>query len=110
LQIPKDSYRKLAERVKEYDRLFNEFIRELCSSSLVKEVYLVGSRARGDYIGSSDFDIVVIINDYDDPLDIVMRIRLLKKVSIPLDIIVLREDEFKDPVYAEMLKYAKKLC
>ncbi|MEL9997780.1 MAG: nucleotidyltransferase domain-containing protein [Sulfolobales archaeon] len=79
-------------------------------SGLVEEVYLVGSRARGDHVESSDFDVVVIIKDDEDPLDIAMRVRLLKKSSIPLDVIVLRVGESKDPIYVEMLRYARKLC
>jgi predicted nucleotidyltransferase len=110
LQTHKDFYSRLAERVRRYSDLFEEFIKDLCSSGLVEEVYLVGSRARGDYVESSDFDVVVIIKDDEDPLDIAMRVRLLKKSSIPLDVIVLRVGESKDPIYVEMLRYARKLC
>jgi predicted nucleotidyltransferase len=83
LQTPKDFYSRLAERVRRYSDLFEEFIKDLCSSGLVEEVYLVGSRARGDYVESSDFDVVVIIKDYEDPLDIAMRVRLLKSQVYP---------------------------
>jgi hypothetical protein len=29
---------------------------------------------------------------------------------VPLDVVVLREDELEDLVYEEMLKYKRKLC
>ena len=100
----------MARRIKEYSRVFEEFTRDLCVSGLVEEAYLVGSRARDDWIPSSDFDIVVVVSNSSDPLDIVVKVRLLKKTSIPIDVVVLRRSELKDPVYTEMLKYAKKIC
>jgi len=110
LQTRRDLYAKMARRIEEYNKAFEEFTRDLCVSGLVEEAYLVGSRARGDHMPSSDFDIVVVVNDKSDPLDIVVKIRLLKKTNIPIDVIVLKRSELKDPVYAEMLKYAKKIC
>jgi len=110
LQTRRDFYAKMARRVKEYSKVFEEFTRDLCVSGLVEEAYLVGSRARGDHVPSSDFDIVVIISDHGDPVEVAVKVRLLKKTSIPLDVIVLRRSELRDPIYTEMLKSAKKIC
>ena len=100
----------MAERVRRYNEVFEEFVRELCASGRAEEAYLIGSRARGDWTDSSDFDVVIVINDNKDPLDVATRARLLKKESVPLDIIVLRRSESRDPIYAEMLKHIKKIC
>jgi len=100
----------MARRVEEYVEAFEEFTRELCSSNLVEEVYLVGSRARGDWTTSSDFDVAVVVSDDADPVDVAVKIRLMKRRSIPLDVIVLRKSELGDPVYAEMLRYARRIC
>ena len=103
-------YSALAEKVETYSEAFREFVQALCNSELAKEAYLVGSRARGDNLSSSDFDIVVIVEDEVDPLDVAIRVRLLKKKSIPLDIVALRRGDLKDPIYRKMLENAKKIC
>jgi predicted nucleotidyltransferase len=100
----------MARKVESYERGFKEFTQLLCSSGLVEEVYLVGSRARGDNIPSSDFDVVVVVEDDVDILDVAIKLRLLKKTSIPLDVIVLCRSDLEDPVYREMLRDAKRIC
>jgi predicted nucleotidyltransferase len=74
----------------------------------VEEAYLVGSRARGDWTPSSDFDVAVVVGDDVDPVDVATRVRLLRG-SIPLDVVEIRRGELGDPVYAGMLKYARGL-
>jgi len=100
----------MARRVEGYGKAFEELTRELCASGLVEEAYLVGSRARGDWTTSSDFDLVVVIADDADPIDVATRVRLMRRESIPLDAVVLRRSELGDPVYAEMMRYAKRVC
>jgi predicted nucleotidyltransferase len=100
----------MARKVESYERGFKEFTQLLCSSGLVVEAYLVGSRARGDSIPSSDFDVVVVVEDDVDILDVAVKLRLLKKTSIPLDVIVLRRSDLEDPVYREMLRDAERIC
>jgi len=100
----------MARKVESYERGFKEFTQLLCSSGLVVEAYLVGSRARGDSIPSSDFDVVVVVEDDVDTVDVAIRLRLLKRTSIPLDIIVFRRSDLDDPVYREMLRDAKRIC
>ena len=70
----------------------------------------MGSRARGDWAISSDFDVVVVVGDRVDPIDVVTRVRLLEGKSMPLDVVVLRRGELGDPVYAEMLRYVRRVC
>jgi len=85
------------------------FIERLCSSGLAEEVYLVGSRARGDNIPSSDYDIVVITGG-DDVLEVAEEIALLKEEPVPIDVIILRREDLEDPVYREMLSSKMRLC
>jgi predicted nucleotidyltransferase len=103
-------YRLMRDRVSRMEEDFRVFVEELCRSGLAKEVYLVGSRARGDSMPYSDYDIVLVIGGEIDPLDVVEKVRLTRRARVPLDVVVLREDELRDPVYGEMLKYKRKLC
>jgi len=34
----------------------------------------------------------------------------LKGKGVPMDVVVLRRGELGDPVYAEMLRYARRIC
>jgi len=110
LQTRREFYARMARRVEGYVKAFEEFTKELCASNLAEEAYLVGSRARGDWASSSDFDVVVVVGDYVDPIDIAARVRLLKGKGVPMDVVVLRRGELGDPVYAEMLRYARRIC
>ncbi len=100
----------MGKRVSEYEKRFREFIDVLCRSGLAEEMYLVGSRARGDNMPSSDFDIALVIDDDRDPVEVAVKARLLRRESFPLDIVVLRRSEVSDRIYSEMLKHSKKLC
>lgn len=106
----RELYLALAKKVELYEKLFAEFTQKLCTSGLIEEAYLVGSRAHGESIPSSDFDVVVIVSGDADPLDAAVKIRLLKKESIPLDIVVLKRSDLEDPLYKEMLRNAKRIC
>jgi len=100
----------MMERVMEMDKEFKVFIDNLCRSGLGKEVYLVGSRARGDNKPYSDYDIVVVIDNNQDHIDVAEKIQLLKKSKLPIDVIVIKENDVEDSIYNEMMKYRKSLC
>ena len=99
-----------ATRVREYDEAFKEFVETLCRSDMVLKAFLVGSRARGDNLPYSDYDVVVVVPSGSDKLSTAEQLRRLRKKSFPLDLIVLYRDELEDPVYSEMLKNAIELC
>ena len=42
-----------------------EFVREASREIGIEEVYVVGSRARGDYLETSDIDLVIISRDFE---------------------------------------------
>jgi predicted nucleotidyltransferase len=100
----------MGRRVSEYEKRFREFVEELCRSGLAEELYLVGSRARGDNIPSSDFDVVIVVGDDKDPVDVATKARLLRRKPFPLDIAAIRQCDALDPIYREMLRDAKKIC
>ncbi len=104
-EVLERAYRKIAER----EKAFREFVERLCASGLTSEVYLVGSRARGDSTPSSDYDIVIVV-DQGDLLDVAEKVALLKKEPVPVDVVVLRRGDLEDPLYREMLMHKKKLC
>lgn len=65
----RELYLALAKKVELYEKLYAEFTQKLCTSGLIEEAYLVGSRAHGESIPSSDFDVVVIVSGDADPID-----------------------------------------
>lgn len=103
-------YRVLAERMKGWEEAFREYVERLCRDPAVLEAYLVGSRARGDNLPYSDYDVVVIVPPDRDRLEEAVRLRRLRRRGFPLDLLVLHPDEARDPVYREMLRVAKPLC
>ena len=103
-------YRVMARRLSEWEEAFREYVERLCREEIVLEAYLVGSRARGDYLPYSDYDVVVVVPPGIDKLEAAEKLRKLRKRSFPLDLIVLHRDEAQDPLFAEMLREGKKLC
>ncbi len=103
-------YRVMARRLSEWEEAFREYVERLCQEDMVLEAYLVGSRARGDHLPYSDYDVVVVVPPGIDKLEASERLRKLRKRSFPLDLIVLHSDETRDPLFAEMLREGKVLC
>lgn len=103
-------YRELHRHVEKWEESFREFIRNACRSGFIKTLLLVGSRARGDYRDSSDFDVIAVIGDDADAIEIIARLRRLIKDRFPLDLIAIPESDLGDPLYREMLKDSIDLC
>ena len=74
---------------------------------MVLEAYLIGSRARGDHLPYSDYDVVVVVPPGIDKLEAAERLRKLRRRPFPLDLIVLHSDEARDPLSAEILREEK---
>ena len=102
--------RSIARRVLSWEEEFWAYVKVVCGSGLVKELYLIGSRTRGDHATSSDFDLLAIVERGADPLEVAEKLRLMREGSFPPDLIVLTEDEVEDPVYREMLEGRRRLC
>ncbi len=76
-----------------------------------KEIYLFGSFARGNFHEGSDIDLLIIWNLNMKPLERISYV--LSLTNLPIEPIVLTEEEFKKAknlsFYKEILKYGKKL-
>ncbi len=74
------------------DDILDRLVRELEP----EQVYLFGSRARGDAHPDSDFDILIVVTE--SPLPGYARDRLalraLRGIRVPVDTIVLTREEF----------------
>ena len=103
-------YRVLAERLKRWEGSFRNYVRRLCREDIVIEVYLVGSRARGNSLPYSDYDVVAIVPDNVDKLDAVVELRKLRSEPFPLDLVVLNLSDTRDPIFKRMLEEGVKLC
>lgn len=113
MRIPNEGLKllsRIAEKVSRWQEEFERYVEDVCASGLVKELYLVGSRARGDYSSSSDFDLLAIVGGEVDPLEVAEKLRLMRRGSFPLDLLVLTEEVVEEPIYSEMMRYGKKLC
>ncbi len=100
----------MAWRPVKWEEAFRRYVEKLCKHPLVLEAYLVGSRARGDNLSYSDYDVAVIIPEDVDKLDAAVVLRRLRDEPFPLDIIPLYPEDKNDPLYRKMLEEAKKLC
>lgn len=99
-----------AERLKAWEEAFREFVETLCRDGRVVKAYLAGSRARGDNLPYSDYDVVVVVKPGVDKIDAAVELRRLRRRGFPLDLLVITADEALDPLYSELLRHAKPLC
>ncbi|MCD6510482.1 MAG: nucleotidyltransferase domain-containing protein [Thermoprotei archaeon] len=87
--------------------LLQEYIRRLVREMPMSTILLFGSRARGDFVPYSDYDIAVILRSVNDKLKVIERLRRLKPEGIDLDLIVLSVDDLRDPLIRSMLSDRK---
>ncbi|MYA87544.1 MAG: nucleotidyltransferase domain-containing protein [Boseongicola sp. SB0662_bin_57] len=70
---------------------------ELCRTDLrAEEVWLFGSRARGDFHDDSDWDVMAIIDDNapDDMTDPMTLWQVKKRVDLSLDLLAVKKSDF----------------
>lgn len=89
-----------------------EFVNDISREIRVEEVYVVGSRARGDYLDISDIDLVIISRDFEG-LNYMQRIDRLSKFSrAKVEFFPLTPSEWENPsslYLVEMKKEAIRL-
>lgn len=88
------------------------FIEDVKKEINVKEVYVVGSRARGDYLDTSDIDLVIISDDFKGMRYIDRMEKLSKYRRAKIDYFTFTTEEWENPqslYIEEMKKEAKKL-
>lgn len=74
------------------------YTQHISSVDGVKEIYLFGSHAYGNPHAESDIDLMVVVDNSQDPLSANMRINraLVGKRFFPLDILVNRASVFEE--------------
>ena len=97
----------IAERVRRMDMLLDEYVKILSEKYPKCTIILFGSRARGDYMPYSDYDIAIIVEDYEDLFETIVRFRRLKPLGLPLDLIVLKVEDLDDPLTLRMFRECK---
>ncbi|WP_291766987.1 nucleotidyltransferase domain-containing protein [Caldivirga sp. UBA161] len=89
-----------------------DFINDLSKEIRIDEVYVVGSRARGDYLEASDIDLVIISRDFKG-LTYMERIEKVGKYLRPrIEFFAFTPEEWENTsslFILEMRKEAKKL-
>jgi len=98
-----------AERIKAENSLLKEYVSRIVSRYPSSAVLLFGSRARGDHLPYSDYDLAVVLSGLEDKILIIEELRRLKPRGLPLDLIVVDTEELKDPLVKNMFKGAKVL-
>jgi len=77
-----------------------------------KGIFMFGSYAKGTYHEESDIDIAVILNDFDNPINIQLELmRLRRKIDSRIEPHPFREKDFhvNNPVAHEILQYGQKI-
>ena len=94
----------LARKKKQSNKLLLEYVEKLKQKVPKSIILLFGSRARGEYLPYSDYDVAVILEDSDNKLYVTEKLRRLKPKGLDLDLIVLSIDELNDKLVKEMLR------
>jgi uncharacterized protein len=92
----------LKEKILKYS-----FIKNLSSLLFIQEIWLYGSRARGDYLERSDIDIAIVCgdistNDWSEVLKIIDSADTLLKIDI-VQYNIINDLEFKKRIKKEKI-------
>jgi uncharacterized protein len=77
-----------------------------------KQVFLFGSYAKGTNRDESDIDIAVILNEFENPIDMQLELmRLRRKIDSRIEPHPFREKDFNlsNPIAYEILKYGQRI-
>ncbi len=96
--------RRLAELNRGLDGLLHSYVEALKRVYPASAVLLFGSRARGDHLPYSDYDVALVLPSVGDPLAEAVRARSLKPPRLPADVLVLALDQLRDPLVERMLR------
>ena len=98
-------YEYLRNRVKRYEELFKKFIDNIVQLLGNKvTIILFGSRASGENMESSDFDLMIIVENDADRLSLMEKLYELKPEGVPIDIVVIKKKELEIGTIKKMLK------
>ncbi|WP_252900729.1 nucleotidyltransferase domain-containing protein [Vulcanisaeta sp. JCM 14467] len=76
--------RTLSSYLSKGDELLREYVSRLVREVPESTIVLFGSRARGDYLPSSDYDVAVVLRQVVNVHDEVSRLRSLKPEAYSL--------------------------
>jgi predicted nucleotidyltransferase len=95
---------KLREYMRSMDRVFESYVEELENLYPRSTIILYGSRARGDHLPYSDYDLLLVLEGVDDKIGEIVRARSIKPHILPLDLMVVDVEEVMDPIWLESLR------
>ncbi|MBT3210474.1 MAG: nucleotidyltransferase domain-containing protein [Planctomycetaceae bacterium] len=80
-----------------------EIATKLQKQSGAKEVWLFGSHARGDAVPDSDFDFMLVIDDYVDASEVDHKVesavsQICNEKSVEIDAVTIRDHAFHHPL------------
>ena len=98
------AYRR--QRILNYQNMFEKFVEKLKKEYANKiSIILFGSRGRGDNMESSDFDVLIILeNKTNRDYQIIYQ---LKPAELPVDAVIITPDELQNPVIKKMIMGSK---
>ncbi|ACP48888.1 DNA polymerase beta domain protein region [Sulfolobus islandicus Y.N.15.51] len=89
-----------------------EFINDITNEIKIEDIYVVGSRARGDYLETSDIDLVIISRDFKGLRYIDRLEKLGKYLKARVEFFAFTPEEWNDSAslfVKQMKKEAKRL-
>ena len=95
---------KLRKRINSMNHVFQRYVEDLKKLYPRSTIILYGSRARGDHLPYSDYDLLVVLEKVNDKLSETIRARSIKPMELPLDLIVISIDELDDPLLLGALR------
>ena len=101
--------RSRLRRVREEEALLKKYVRRITATFPKCAVLLFGSRAKGEHLPYSDYDLTVVLNEVKDKVSLIEILRRLKPRGLPLDLIVIEKEELSDPLIKKMLEGSKTL-
>ena len=90
----------------------SKFIAAVKTNFDCKQVFLFGSYAKGTQSDESDIDIAVILNEFDNPVDMQLELMSLRrKIDSRIEPHPFREKDFNlsNPVAYEILKFGQEI-
>ena len=87
----------MGEVMIERDRQLDDLVAKIVARANPVQVWLFGSRARGDHDEDSDYDIMIVVDDSwpDGKANAIEAYKLVEGRKIPVDALMIRESIFR---------------
>ena len=101
-------FKYLRESVIRYSDEFQRYIRKVIEAlGDTCSIVLFGSRARGDNMESSDFDVAIIVKDELSTFDVLDKVVVIERGCVPVDLVVLKISDLERVIIRKMLMKCK---